>query len=141
MRFVKPIALVVFSVLTIGSMATAHADTADQLELFDFVMEADGYESNGFSHYSELSEGNSARHTINTTAGRKYYVVGVCDNDCKDLDLSLRSSDDDLLDYDYETDDVPMLQFVAHTDKYVIKVDMEDCSTSTCYYRVKGYGN
>jgi hypothetical protein len=66
--------------------------------------------SNGMSLTHEpsigsLSNGASERHTINLEAGTAYMLVGICDNDCTDLDFRLFDSSGNEVASDVATDD------------------------------------
>lgn len=120
------------------SVANA-ADTADYMRVVELGMKDKGFEHNGFSVHQSLKRGERKTYTIHTTKGKQYALVGLCDNDCSDLDLTLLDEDGDVVGRDYEGDDLPMLQFTAHRNSYKVRVEMEKCSTSTCYVRVKGF--
>lgn len=72
-------------------------------------------------------------------AGVRYTVLGVCDSDCVDLDLRAHAPGGDrVLDEDVNTDDVPILTFVAPEDgPHPITVVMSDCRTELCYFGVR----
>jgi hypothetical protein len=67
--------------------------------------------------------------------------VGVCDNDCSDLDLVLYDADGDQVDSDVQTDDVPIVQVTPReTMRYRVKVLMPTCKTNPCWYGIGVYG-
>lgn len=75
---------------------------------------------------------------VNLTAGTRYAVAGVCDQDCSDVDLQVFSSDGSKIGEDMETDDKPVVIFTAaYSGQYRVKVLMPTCSTSPCYYGVQ----
>lgn len=72
---------------------------------------------------------------IYVTAGRSYLLRGSCDEDCRDVDLSVKSANGTTLGSDMLTDDFPIVSFVApYTGSVVARVTMPSCSTSWCYY-------
>ena len=67
--------------------------------------------------------------------GVEYAVMGVCDSDCSDLDLEIEDGFGNLLDADYELDDLPGVYATAlSAGSFNIFVDMIECSTGICYY-------
>ena len=66
-----------------------------------------------------------------------YSFVGVCDNDCRDLDLELYDENGNLIDKDVQNDDMPeVIVRPKSTGTFKLKVVMENCSESYCYYGV-----
>lgn len=89
-----------------------------------------------------LSQGNSDDYTVTLQGGRSYKLVGVCDNDCSDLDITLYDSDGDVVDRDMLNDDQPVVSVSGKSSgRYRMNVLMASCSTSVCYYSVAVYGN
>lgn len=86
-----------------------------------------------------LPRGGAVVLEANLRAGVRYTVLGVCDSDCVDLDLRAHAPDgDEVLDEDVNTDDVPLLTFVAAADgPHPITVVMSDCRTELCYFGVR----
>ncbi len=48
--------------------------------------------------------------TINLRAGTSYGIVGVCDRDCRDLDIALYDSYGNLIASDLQNDDIPFIR-------------------------------
>jgi hypothetical protein len=64
-----------------------------------------------------------------------YKAVGVCDNDCDDLDLVVLTGDEELVGRDVLADAFPIVDFtVEAVANYTVAVQMVDCSTETCFY-------
>src|SRR4051812_26251476 len=64
--------------------------------------------SNGYSALTEivtgsLNRGSTNSHSLTLNQGRRYVVVGVCDNDCTDVDLKLYGPDGGLISQDIDT--------------------------------------
>ena len=83
-----------------------------------------------------LAKGASSMMELNLTGGTNYLIVGVCDGDCSDLDLRIFSSDSTTpVAVDTEDDDAPILNFTApKSGRYMLAVDMAECTASICYY-------
>jgi hypothetical protein len=86
-----------------------------------------------------LPRGGAVVLEANLRAGVRYTVLGVCDSDCQDLDLRAHSpGGNQVLAEDVNTDDVPILTFVAPADgPHPITVVMSDCRTELCYFGVR----
>lgn len=75
--------------------------------------------------------------TVTLRAGVDYNFVGVCDQDCSDLDLWLYNEDGRLIDSDVAYDDIPVVGVTPRwTGRFRVKVSMESCRTGYCYYGV-----
>jgi hypothetical protein len=78
--------------------------------------------------------------TVTLTGGRSYMIVGVCDNDCTDVDLRLYNEDGDMVDSDVAADDTPVVQITPErTARYRIRATMATCSVEPCRYGVGVY--
>lgn len=89
-----------------------------------------------------LSAGDSDNYTVTLQGGSSYKLVGVCDDDCTDLDIILYDSDGDVVDRDMLDDDKPVVSVSGKSGgRYRMNVSMASCSTSVCYYSVAIYGN
>lgn len=72
--------------------------------------------------------------------GRQYMVLGVCDEDCDDLDLTVGTMRGELVDEDVESDDVPILDFVAPADgRAILFIGMVSCDTNPCAFGYRVY--
>lgn len=80
-----------------------------------------------------LRQGQETSYTLDFTQGRTYAVVGVCDNDCSDLDLQLHDDNGNLVAQDTETDDTPVVSVSPRwTGRFRVTVKMHACSVSPC---------
>jgi hypothetical protein len=69
-----------------------------------------------------------------------YRAVGVCDDDCADLDLYLLDGDDEEIARDIELDALPVVEFhIDRRAKRTIAASMESCTTETCLYAMQIY--
>ena len=79
--------------------------------------------------------------TLTLDKGITYALVGVCDDDCADLDLQLLDDKGKLVDSDELEDDTPVVAVLpARTAEYTLHVDMVDCDADTCFYGLAVYG-
>jgi hypothetical protein len=88
-----------------------------------------------------LTNGASERHTINLEAGTAYMLVGVCDNDCTDLDFRLYDTAGNEVSSDVATDDTPVISITpSRSGRYVLQAVMADCRADPCRYGIGVYG-
>jgi hypothetical protein len=79
--------------------------------------------------------------TINLSMGKSYGIVGVCDRDCRDLDIALYDNRGNLIASDLEDDDIPAIAVTPYrSGTYRVRVDMANCYSSLCYYGVGVFG-
>jgi len=77
---------------------------------------------------------------IDLEFGVEYMVVGVCDQDCSDLDLYLEDTQGNELFKDTLDDDAPILTFTAPAGgAHILWVSMENCSVEPCSFGYKVY--
>jgi hypothetical protein len=112
-----------------------------QLSTVDGIARNEGMARLGNPLVGSINANASTSLQVNLTAGRRYRLFGVCDNDCSDLDLRLVDPSGTTVAEDVDTDDVPI---VAHTAQrsgsYRVQVIMARCSASPCRYGVSLYG-
>ena len=109
-----------------------------QLDGFDKVMSADGYTMVQAHHVGTLDGSNSVKVKVSLNAGVEYQFLGVCDNDCTDLDLTLYEPGGNAVATDVELDDTPIIRHTTtRSGTYQIEITMVDCDISPCYY---GFG-
>lgn len=88
-----------------------------------------------------LAQGRSQYITVNLRAGTSYGIVGVCDRDCRDLDIAVYDQQGNLIVSDIEDDDIPAITLNPYrSGNYRIWVNMANCNANTCYYGVGVFG-
>uniref|UniRef100_A0A8J6ZXF8 Uncharacterized protein n=1 Tax=Desmonostoc muscorum LEGE 12446 TaxID=1828758 RepID=A0A8J6ZXF8_DESMC len=89
----------------------------------------------------QLSRNQSNYITINLRRGIDYGIVGVCDQDCRDIDLKLYDEDGNLIDSDINSDDKPAVRVRPRwSAQFKIKVTMARCRANYCYYGIGAFG-
>jgi len=84
-----------------------------------------------------LDDDASESLNIPLDGGTQYVLVGKCDQDCSDLDLTIYDPDGKKVDEDVQDDDTPVLQLTPRSDgRYRVKVTMPTCTASPCRYGV-----
>lgn len=100
-----------------------------------------GYAQTHETQIGSLRDDENESFTVTLHSGTAYALVGVCDNDCTDVDLVLYDADGDQVDSDLQTDDYPMVQVrPRETMRYRVKVIMATCKTNPCWYGIGVYG-
>lgn len=97
--------------------------------------------SNGYSskHYllSTLEDDGTDQWNFSFEAGAEYQIVGVCDEDCSDLDLTVKTTSGTVIDSDTSSDDVPIVTIrPPGNGHYTIEAKMYNCSSEPCYYGI-----
>ncbi len=95
---------------------------------------------NGYPNYELIginAINNGASQTINYTANDAQDVVfvGVCDGDCSNLDMRIRSGQR-VIGEDVLADDVPVVQVQSGSRPFDVEVIMTACSANPCVYGV-----
>ena len=99
-----------------------------------------GYAADREPVYGSLNDDANDQKAVTLTAGTRYVIIGVCDNDCTDIDLRLFAPDGTKIIEDIETDDYPTIQFTAPvTGTYRLSVEMAVCNTNPCYWGAQVY--
>jgi hypothetical protein len=88
-----------------------------------------------------LDEGGTINYSFQFVAGRSYTILGVCDNDCSDLDITLYDPAGNQVAEDVLTDDKPVASVTARrSGRYRATISMASCSTGACFYALAAYG-
>ncbi|HVX87745.1 MAG TPA: hypothetical protein VG940_02370 [Gemmatimonadales bacterium] len=96
-----------------------------------------GYQMSHEVFMGRLDDDQNESLNIPLDGGTQYILVGVCDQDCTDVDLTIYDPDGNEVDSDLETDDKPVLQLTARNNgRYRVKVSMVACSANPCRYGV-----
>ena len=84
---------------------------------------------------SHVRDDDSDTWTFYFEQGRRYFVVGACDSDCRDLDLQvIDASSGTTLARDLLLDDTPMVNFTPErSGRYKVRARMANCQSSRCY--------
>jgi hypothetical protein len=97
-----------------------------------------GYTADRAPVMGNLNASNQESVLMNLNAGVQYAILGVCDNDCRDVDLRVYDPLGNSVGEDVATDDTPVVEFVASTSgQYRVTVIMAACNQNPCYYGVQ----
>ena len=102
----------------------------------DFLSER-GYTMSGNVYDGSLNAGAIEDLTITLQPGTAYAFMGVCDEDCQDIDLRLYDPDGNEVASDVRTDDWPIVTATPRfKGTYRVRVVMASCSRNPCYYGI-----
>jgi hypothetical protein len=101
----------------------------------------DDYSDRGYSveNYivGKLDEDDSDSWTFWLDGRSDYTIIGVCDDDCGDIDLTILDDDNDVVAEDLLEDDYPIVNVSPRKDgAYTIDVDMYECDVEPCYFGI-----
>lgn len=114
-----------------------------QLDAVQDRMSTEGYRPDTKTAYTDmivgvLEPGAEVGLEIDLEYGVEYMIMGVCDQDCDDLDLVLTDPDGTEWASDALNDAYPVLVFTSPaTGAYILWVSMYDCSVSPCSFGYK----
>lgn len=147
-RLPKRKPMIVFFLVWLGASVTplsAQSTSADQV--WD-QLQSRAYttaESEGFALVNYMvgwlmkgaSEDSDSNWPRTLDAGYSYLIVGVCDNDCPDVDLSLEDEAGVAVASDTGSGDMPLIRFApSKTALYWIDPTMHACSREPCAYGI-----
>lgn len=129
------------ALLTAAPAAAQPATVRTQLDSAATLMGREGFRAQDDFVTGTLEAGEEEEFELELEGGKTYIIVGVCDNDCSDLDMALTTSGGEDVDSDYELDDVPMVMVeVPRGAVYRLKVEMATCD-GDCHYGVGVFAN
>ena len=108
-----------------------------QLRQMQAVLEERGYQRSGEVQTGATASGDTESISLTLRGGQEYVIVGVCDDDCSDLDLRLYDRGGNELAEDIELDAWPILEYApSASGDFRVQVVMVTCSVSPCFYGV-----
>ena len=132
----QPLATFIFAALVAsGAQAQSYADTVwNQLQDWYDDYSDDGYSVKNYV-VGTLDEDEQDSWTFYFEGGFDYKLVGVCDENCDDIDMAIYDDKGRLIDEDTLSDDYPIVSLVgARSGRYRIELDMYSCSVEPCYF-------
>lgn len=132
------IALAVAAAALLADPAQAQQDiVTTQLDSAVVLMAGQGFTPADEPVLGQLAQGDDEEFELDLESGSQYFVVGVCDGRCTDLDLVLTDRSGEEVEADREMDDVPMLAIQGQSGSFVLSVQMATCSSNQCHYGVR----
>ncbi len=85
-----------------------------------------------------LNGGRSGTQLVSLQAGVRYAIVGVCDDNCSDVDLRLFGPTGAKIAEDVQQNATPTLEFTAAAaGRYRLAIEMVACSANPCAWGVQ----
>jgi len=117
-----------------GQAQDAAGTVWSQLEAVYGWANGEGYSTRNYL-IGKLDEDETDTWTMTLYGGNEYIIIGACDGDCGDLDITVLDENDNPVARDTETDDVPVVELTLEEQgRYQIQVKMYDCSVEPCYF-------
>jgi len=109
----------------------------NQVSQHDAFLSERGYSMSGAVYDGSLKDDESENLTITLLPGTSYAFMGVCDEDCHDIDLRLFDANGNEVDSDVRDDDWPIVTVTPRfKGEYRVRVVMASCSNDPCYYGI-----
>jgi hypothetical protein len=87
-----------------------------------------------------LNNGETAVDTVTLTAGVTYVLVGVCDDDCRGLELGLFAANGYEVDASRRAGNAPIVRVTPReTQQFRFTVRMTGCGMNPCWYGVRAF--
>ncbi|HET7234421.1 MAG TPA: hypothetical protein VFJ16_30685 [Longimicrobium sp.] len=140
------LALTAIAGLVVTTAAAAPQDEWTQqvrrlLQRAGQTFEERGYSMTHQIYTGSLNNRSNEFVTLRLDIGTQYQIMGACDNDCSDLDMTIYGPGGNEIDTDVEMDDFPIVSVTpSRTGTYRVKVVMANCSAEPCRYGVGVFG-
>jgi hypothetical protein len=129
------------------SVATASAQTNEYRQQLDTQLQASRaqFQNDGFAiaagpFTGALAAGGKERFTLPVEQGVSYKIVGICDNDCSDVDLRVFNLNGENIGEDVLEDDVPIVDLQpTGTGTVQLEANMITCTSEPCYHAIEVY--
>jgi hypothetical protein len=126
-----------------ATVLVAQATSQVQRELLKaaLAMGLGGYNMTHNPFVGDLGRGGQNDITLTLRRDVDYAIIGVCDNDCRDIDLVLYDDNGNLIASDVQQDDTPMVKVSPRWNaQFTIRVKMASCSNAPCRYGIGAFG-
>lgn len=135
--------LAIAGALLCAAPAQAQEDLiATQLDSVAVLLAGAGFQPLHDIIRGTLPTGEDEAFPLETLAGTRYVIVGVCGRACTDLDLALVNAVGAEVGADRGWTNVPFVSFEAAADgRYTVKVEMATCGTGRCEYGVRVFAS
>ena len=101
---------------------------------------ASGYQTSPHHSAGQLNNGETASDTVTLSAGSSYVLVGVCDDDCRGLELGLFAANGYEVDAARRAGNAPIVRVTPReTQRFRFTIRMTGCGINPCWYGVEVY--
>ena len=112
-----------------------------RLAAFREDLVSEGFSEMSLGEQGTLEEDQEMRFPLPLDEGIQYRIVGVCDNDCGNMDLTLFDPEGQEVVADRLEDAFPVLRIPSPpTGEYRLAVSMVTCTPEPCSFRVAVFG-
>jgi hypothetical protein len=132
------LAAAVAAVLVAAAPASAQ-DTAGRglvtakLDTVTAALASSGFTPAGEPTIVSIPADNSTEVQMQVQAGKGYVIVGICDENCGDLDLLVLKADGTTVGQDVADDNAPLVTYVATENTTLrVRVSMAGCTAASC---------
>ena len=99
-----------------------------------------GYETAPRHSTGQLNNSETAADTVTLAAGFTYVLVGVCDDDCRGLELGIFAANGYEVDATRRAGNAPIVRVTPReTQRFRFVVRMTGCGLNPCWYGVGVY--
>lgn len=104
------------------------------------MLEPQGLQATREIYTGSLNSDSDRDQWITLKGGEEYALLGVCDEECNDIDLFLYDEKGNEIDSDTASDDVPVVVVnPSRSARYRVHLSMFDCDVEPCLYAVGLY--
>jgi hypothetical protein len=135
---------VVLALLLAPSAAAAQSRWQRQVQAHgdqtSATLTATGYTPVSGRWSGALDNGETASDTVTLSAGVSYVLLGVCDDDCRGLELGLFAATGYEVDAAHRSGNAPIVRVTPReTARYRFTVRMTGCGVNPCWYEVRAF--
>jgi hypothetical protein len=111
-----------------------------QLQASRTQFQGDGYAVAAGPFTGALRVGGKERFTLPVEQGVSYKIVGICDNDCSNVDMRVFNMNGQNIGEDVLDDDVPIVELQpTGTGTVQLEASMVTCSSEPCFHAIEVY--
>lgn len=104
------------------------------------TLKTSGYVATPGGRTGTLNNSETAADTVTLAAGFTYVLVGVCDDDCRGLELSLFAANGYEVDAARRAGNAPIIRVTPReTQRFRLVLRMTGCGMNPCWYGVGVY--
>jgi hypothetical protein len=105
------------------------------------ALSAQGFQQVSPPVTGQLGAGQTQNWPMTMSVGYEYQMVGVCDNDCGNIDLAVYDENSVLVASDVLADATPIATIAPRwTGAFTAQAVMQNCTVQPCYYALVLYG-
>ena len=136
-RAVHTVLLVVLAAGPAAAQTRWERQVHEQLRVISADLIPQGWRYVGSPFTGQLGQGDRETLRIALREGTRYALVALCDEDCRDLEVTVLGEDDAVIAQSAGWGDRPLLEVQPKaTGKYRIVVTMAHCGSGPCAYGV-----